>query len=186
MDGLDFSKPIEEAKKLGFEFKITGKEIGTAISQGVQSAVKNAQAGGNILEGFFNGFLAFIGNWAIQTGTTLITLGLSFDALRLSIGTLSGGPAIAAGIALVAIGTLLSGLSGGGSQAAATGGGGVASDVGQASGPVAVEAAEAEEKVTKVAINVEGTVLDPKAVGDQIAQILNDNFDAGGTRVEVA
>jgi hypothetical protein len=184
MDGLDFSKPAEEAKKLAFEFKITGKQVATGISQGVQQAVKNAKSGGNALEGFFGGFLAFIGNWAIQTGTTLIGVGLGIEALKTSIVGLTGGPAIAAGIALVALGTLLSGLSSGGSTAQAAGGG-VASDVGTDSGQIAVasEAEEVEERETKVAINVEGTVLDPVGVGNAIADILNETFEAGGTRV---
>jgi hypothetical protein len=184
MDGLDFGGVNEKVKETAFEFKITGKEIATGISQGVQQAVKNAKSGGNALEGFFGGFLAFIGNWAIQTGTTLIGVGLGIEALKTSIVGLTGGPAIAAGIALVALGTLLSGLSSGGSTAQAAGGG-VASDVGTASGEVevAAEAEEVEERETKVAINVEGTVLDPVSVGNAIADILNETFEAGGTKV---
>lgn len=179
----------KKTQETAFEFKITGKEIAGGIAQGVQGAVKASQSGGNALEGFFGAFLGFIGNWAIQTGTTLLTVGLGIDALKASIVGLTGGPAIAAGIALIALGTLLSSLSGGGGAPAGgaeTAGGGSASATGTAVDETATAPTEELQKTTEVAINVEGTVLSPREVGDQLAQILNDNFEAGGTRVVTA
>jgi hypothetical protein len=155
------------------------------ISVGAQAIGRSLNQGSSAFKDFGKAVLGIIGDIAIQIGQTLIAIGLGIDALKTSLATLTGGFALAAGLALVALGGLLKSLGGGGLSVggAAAGGGGVATEgVGQLGAPADV-AEEAEGESTQVQIDVSGQVLDPLTVGNQIAQVLNDAFEAGGTRV---
>ncbi len=108
---------------------------------------------------------------AIQLGETLIFTGLGIEALK----SLGGAAAIAAGVGLIALGTILKSFSGegGGADAASTGGADtVASAITDAS--EVDELAEPEEPDTKVSIVVQGDVFDSSETGLRIAQILEE------------
>ena len=141
--------------------------------------------GKNAFEVFGKGILSLMGNILMETGASLILIGLGMEAIRASILGLTGGPAIFAGVALLGLGALLSKLGGGGSSASAsTSSSGSSGTSGSTDFNTTPEAAAAvEEKTTKVNIDVQGTVLNPIQVGQQIAQILNETFDATGTKV---
>jgi hypothetical protein len=137
---------------------------------------------------FGNGILALMGNILIEIGSSLILIGIGVEAIRDSILALTGGPAIAAGLALIVLGGLLSSLSSGGSKAPSSSGtvsSGAAggTDTSSVGGDLNEDI---QEKQTNVKIEVGGTVLDPVSVGLQIAVILNDTFNSTGTKVAVA
>jgi hypothetical protein len=153
----------------------------------VFKATATALANGeNAFKVFGKGILSLMGNILMEMGASLILIGLSMEAIRNSIIGLTGGPAIFAGVALLGLGALLSKLGGGSSAPSSTpsiptsGGTSSSSDI---QNPAADLNEAIPEKTTKVAIDVQGTVLDPIAVGRQISQILTDTFEATGTRV---
>lgn len=85
-----------------------------------------AAQGGNFLQGFFTLFVDTLATVAIQVGKTAIGIGLAVDGIKAALKSLSGPVAIAAGVALVALGTLaksaLSSIADGGPTPFANGG----------------------------------------------------------------
>jgi hypothetical protein len=165
--------------------------LNSILKSGLVNTFKNMGAalakGENALSAFGKGMLDLIGNMLVEIGTSFLTIGLGVDAIKASIVGLTGGPAIAAGLALIVLGGLLSSLSGGGASAPSGGGGSTAS--GSTSiDPIASNNLneDIQEKQTNVKIEVGGTVLDPVGVGLQIADILNETFNSTGTKVVVA
>lgn len=156
-----------------------GQGIANALSQGIQGAVNALISGENAFKAFGKAVLGVFGDLAIQLGTFFIAQGIAVTALN----AISGSGAIAAGAALVALGTLLKSFSGG--SGIASGGSSPNGVGGSAPDPVfEPDTVTGElEKSTAVTINVEGTVLDPVAVGQQISSILEESFNASGTRV---
>lgn len=152
------------------------------IVNAVQKSVLAIKNGENALKAFAQSVVAIFGDLAIQLGTFYIADGIA----KLALFGANPAAEITAGAALVALGTIIKAAFGGATGGAgATSGsvstsapGGSASDVGTAP--------EIQEKTTKVQIDVQGTVLDPVSVGRQISQILNDTFEATGTRVVTA
>ena len=175
------------AKKMQASFQA----IGTAARNGLGSAVAqsftafgNAIAKGqNALSAFGKAFLGAIGGVASNLGQMFILEGiaLSFDPFA-PPGL--GAKLIGAGVGLSIFGGLLGGLAGGGAASGASAGG-VSSGTAEPynDGTAGLNPAAVEEKTTKVNIDVQGTVLNPIQVGQQIAQILNETFDATGTKV---
>ena len=84
--------------------------IANTISNSVSSVVEALRTGQDAFGAFAKAALATIGDLAVQLGTTLIASGIGIEALKV----LGGAAAIAAGIALVAVGTLIKGAAGGG------------------------------------------------------------------------
>lgn len=142
-----------------------------------------------------NAFLA-VGAGAISAGEAVkqITFGVIADTAQAK-GTemlLAGiwppnPPALAGGAALIALAGALRAKSKGGSDLSggtpSAAGGGAAVGGGTSFGSPDNVANNISERTTAVQIDVQGTVLNPIQVGQQIAQILNDTFDATGTRV---
>ncbi|WP_431471905.1 phage tail length tape measure family protein [Nonlabens sp. SCSIO 43208] len=85
-----------------------------------------AAQGGNFLQGFFTLFVDTLATVAIQVGKTAIGIGIAVDGIKAALKSLSGPVAIAAGVALVALGTLaksaLSSIADGGPTPFANGG----------------------------------------------------------------
>jgi hypothetical protein len=169
------------------KIKITAISVADVIISAFKTGVSDAFASlGRALvtgEKGFNEFgksvLRTIGGLAIQLGQFFILVGTGLTATAGLLG-LSGGSAIAAGIALTIFGGALQALGSGG---AAAGGGAGGGEVG---GDTADLSADIEEKATKVDINVEGTVLSPRDVGLQIAEILEETFDTNAVEVNTA
>lgn len=148
-----------------------------AISQGVQSVVTALTTGKNAFKAFLGVILGVFGDLAIQIGTTLIGIGIGIDALKKSLFTLSGGIAIAAGIALVAVGSLLKSFSGG-LGAAPTPAGSSLTAPGTPATPVSNTADQIQERGAQVNLVVEGNVYDPQGTGLAIANLLKEaGFD---------
>lgn len=157
--------------------------LANGIAQSIQLVVKNIMSGKNA----FSGFVALVGNimgeLAIQLGIMFIGAGLAIDATK----GLFGAGAVVAGVALVAVGSILKALSG-------SGGGGETSTSAVGSSPFnptytadtssgLTQENERAQAQTGVQVIVQGNVFDSKETGLQIAQILSDSFDTNGTIV---
>lgn len=161
----------------------------SAIGQGVSSAFasfgKAIATGKNGLEALGQSVLQTLGSLAIQLGQFFILVGSGMTATGSLLG-LSGSAAIAAGIGLSILGGILQGIAGGGAAGAEAGGG-----VGAANPPLEAPAAPEDitnqelERQTAVTVNVEGTVLDPVGVGQKIAEVLDEAFNAGASTIQV-
>jgi len=154
----------------------------SSLSAGIVGATKALATGKNAFQGFSNAVLPIIGNMAIQIGTTLLGVGLGINALRTSLAGLVGGPAIAAGLALIAVGALLQNLSSGSAMtdnSASTSGAAVFGP------PTPVDQVDAvdEKKKSQITVNVQGDVLDSRESGLRIVELINDAFDTQGARV---
>lgn len=148
------------------------------IVSGVQTFVKALAAGENAFEALGKNILGLLGDLAIQIGTFLIATGIG----QLEVLTAPGGPVIAAGIGLVALGTLLKTI--GGSGFGGTAGGGA----GGGAGFIPDENIEVPEdddfqRGTQVTVNVEGTILDPVGTATQIAELLTEITDSNDITV---
>lgn len=174
----DRQKIIEDSENANrVKIEITSKQIASGISSAVQQTVMAVQKGQNALKAFTGAIFGFIGDMVIQIGTTLIQIGLGMEAIRASIVGLTGGPALFAGVALVALGTLLKSLSGGGGSQAATAGSG-----GSVATATAAEPPEFEDRrsQSQIAVNIQGDVLDSQDTGLRIVDILRTFADKNG------
>jgi len=158
------------------------KGITNTISAGIQAIGASLVKGGDAFAQFGKTILNILGDMAIQIGTTLLTTGLGIDALKTSLSLLTGGPAIAAGFALIALGGALKALGGGGASLGAGVGGGGTAPI-QETTVADIDEPDVEKDKTQVAIQVEGTVLDPVGVGLQIAEVLQTTFDSTGVSI---
>jgi hypothetical protein len=183
--GISFKNIADAWNVASLKMTVTADTLAQTFRNSFVSGISNAFAafgnalarGGNAFENFGKSILNTIGALAIQLGQFFLLVGFGMTATGPLLG-LSGGEAVAAGIGLIVLGGVLQGLAGGGQSTPGVAGG--------ATSPSATEAPQApdvKEKTTAVTINVEGTVLSPREVGLQIAQILNDTFDSNDTRV---
>lgn len=153
------------------------------ISAAAQAVGASLVKGAKAFDDFGNQVLGIIGDMAIQIGTTLVAIGIGIDALKASLLKLTGGYAIAAGLALIAVGGLLKSLS---SQAVSNSVGGGAAPISSSPGfdeQPGLTGGEQVERSTSVTVNVDGTVLDPVAVGTQIAELLAEITDSNDINV---
>ncbi|MFT7283330.1 phage tail tape measure protein [Nonlabens sp.] len=127
---LAFEIEMLRMKALAEQFNesITNAMNATAenFAVGFGQLIASAATGGNFLQGFFTVFVGSLADMAIQVGKTAIGIGIAVLGIKKALTSLSGPVAIAAGIALVALGTLakstLSNISGGGATPFASGG----------------------------------------------------------------
>lgn len=175
-------KIVKEAKKAEFN---VGQALGTGIAKSVQDTVRALQSGENAFSAFAKSILSVFGDLAIQLGSFFIIQGIAVEALK----AISGAAAVAAGIALVALGTLLKGASGG-AGGLTTPGGVPAGDAGLIGGGGLVddidETEAGDQRETRVDINIEGNVFDSAETGLRIVDIINNSFDASGSRLVTA
>jgi len=174
---VDDLKAIENsATQVATTFK---SALVSGISNGIQTVVKSLAAGKFSFDQFGKMILGIIGNMAIQIGTTLVGIGIGIEALKTSLLALTGGPAIAAGIALIAVGALLSSLSAGGAETGnVQSGGGVSSGGGVAAvAPTTATEQERQKPGTEVVVNVEGNVFNGREQAQFIAENLQEYFD---------
>ena len=182
------TKKVEDlAKQMGSTVK---SAIGGAISGGVQKLVSGLIKGGLNFKDFAGFVFDLLGDMAIQMGTFAITAGIAIE----SIGNLHGAKAVIAGIALVALGTIiksfLGGGSGGGSSAGAgaqtastgaSGGGGlVATDT------ATTEVAQTQERKVGQTVNIEvqGNMIDDNnKFAKFVADTLNRGFETEDLRL---
>ena len=153
--------------------------ISGALARGLSSTIQklagNLAAGKALFSDFGKFLLGLLGDVLIQVGQAAIAFGITITAIE----GLQGPQAIAAGAALVAIGTLIKGLSGGagglgGSISGAQGG--FAPSVGAGQPPDGTTELE-EDPQSTVTINIEGNVLDSDETGLRIAEILRNSVN---------
>lgn len=127
-----FDTAIEELKAKGAEWVAEQEEI-AKLNEVLSNTIANSISGGvqAFTEMLFNldeadpaqilsALMQPFADTAVQLGTMLIAQGVAVEAFNKSLMTLQGAPAIAAGVALVAVGTAMRA----GIQALAKGGGG--------------------------------------------------------------
>lgn len=175
------------AKTVSFDFQ---SRIANGISGAVQNFAQSLASGENIFSNFGKFLFGAIGDFATQLGTFFISSGIAIEALEKSSGTGS----IAAGIALVAFGSLVKSLfGGGGSPAGATvapsdnigatqTGGGVINTGGEVADSVQDE--EEERQIGQsVNVTVQGNVFDIEESGESIAEAINRAFETRGSTI---
>jgi hypothetical protein len=168
------------------------KRIADVLKQGIGGGAANAFAslgkaaveGENMLKSFLDSFLASMGQMAIQLGSMFMLEG----AAMMWAGLPNGGPLIAAGAALAAIGGVMGAVFGNTAKS------------GSASVPIATSGSSPgnpsfTEDVSTVApeihrdtsptinVNIQGDVLDGQESGRRIVDIINDAFGREGVRI---
>lgn len=171
--------------------KSLNSRLAAGLANAIQAGTQALIDGENAFEAFGKAVLSTFGDLAIQTGQFFIAQGIAISALS-SIFPPSA--IIAAGAALVAFGTLLKSFAGGASGVSG-GAGTVGADIGGGTGPggtfappelppdeelVAGDRGDDFERSKAITVNVEGTVLDPRSTGLQIAELINDVVDSDG------
>lgn len=169
----------ERAKQVG---AIVKNSLGRGIANATQLLVQNLQAGKSAFDSFGKFVLGVFGDLAVQLGQFFIIQGIAVEALK----SLGGAAAVAAGIALVALGTLLKGAAGGGGGGAATAGtsGGSADTFAGGTTPtdggVVAEGEPAEEEKQVNQIIVQGDVFDSEETGLRIFDIISEQSEKNG------
>lgn len=184
---IQTDKIAETSKGLA---NIVKTSIGGAISGGVQKLVSGLIKGGLNFKDFAGFVFDLLGDMAIQMGTFAISAGIAIE----SIGNLSGAKAIVAGIALVALGTIIKSFLGGGSgggssagagaQTASTGAGGGGGLV--ATDTVTTEIAQTQERRVGQTVNIEvqGNMIDDNnKFAKFVADTLNRGFETEDLRL---
>lgn len=175
---VEFSKDQSKQLAQGLNNILVG-----GITNAIKSVINAVASGKNAFEALGKSILSLLGDLAIFIGQFLIATGIAKDSVLAA----PGGPAISAGIGLIALGAILKALGGsgfaGGSQGAdAVGGGGGA--IAPSPGELIAEQEEtALEPVdqTRVALTIQGDVLDSRETGLRIVDLLNESFDTEGT-----
>ena len=171
--GTSSKQIINTSKQLTSQFKAG---LVKGISGGIQTIISAVAAGENAFKAFGKFILTTIGDLAIQLGQTLISAGIGIESLK----SLGGGAAIAAGAALVAIGSLIKSFVGGGGGSTAGGGGnvGAAPAADNFTAAQISEPDDIEERQTgpKVQLVVQGDILDSEQTSNRILDLLNQNF----------
>jgi len=170
-----FQKAVNKTMKQG---------VVNTISKSMQSVVGAIMSGGDAFGAFAKSVAGTMGELAIQLGQMFIMAGISVEAMKV----LGGASAIVAGLALVAVGTILKSMSGGGAAASApVGGGGGVTGIPPSEGGIDADPEEVEQRdpETRVQVVVHGDILDSKDTGLRILDILNANFDNEGGRLAV-
>ncbi len=161
------------------------QKLASGISTGIQAAVFALRAGKNAFQAFGSAILGMVGDMLIQIGEALILTGIGMEAVRASIVGMTGGPAIFAGVALVALGALLKSFSSGG---AASGGGGSSGGGGGSTASATdmpgqqddVTGIERKKPETNITIQVQGNILDRRQTGLEIAEVMQETFGTNG------
>jgi hypothetical protein len=160
------------ANQLG---NIVSTAIRNSISKSIQLVVLNIAQGKNAFEGLLKTIGGIFGDMLITIGETVLLAGIGMEAIRASVVGLTGGPAIFAGIALIAAGTILKALSGGGAGSSgvpttsASGGGSTTQGINE---PQVVD----EKAQQRVVVNIQGDVLDNRESALRIVELLNEGI----------
>lgn len=168
------SKAISQALKSAF---VTG------LSGAIQKLATNLANGKSLFDDFGNFVLNLIGDLAIKIGQTTVASGVAISAL----GSLSPAASIAAGSALIAIGSIIKAFAGNGGAGAIGGAGGGAAGGGDftTSEPAfSPNDVEQQQDQTIVGITIQGDVLDSDESGLRIVDIINNAFDKQGVTIK--
>jgi len=177
----------KQVKKMLYTSKQFGQAVGQLGSKVVTSAfdrlAKSLIKGENGFKGFFDNVLGMLGDFVQMMGQAVVATGIAMEAEKMFNGT----GAIAAGLGLIALGSILKAMSGGDSAGAGTpaatsttgsdsvGGTSIGQDL--LSEDTTETQAEAGPRVT---LNVQGDVLDSDETGTRLVSILNEAFEMKG------
>jgi hypothetical protein len=151
--------------------------IAKSISGGIQNIAQSIAKGEDVFANFGKFLLSTFGDLAIQLGSFFIAEGIAVEALQ----AVSGTGAIAAGAALVALGSILksfAGSGGGGGAAGATtggigAGGGVTPET-VTTAETAPDDIERRTPQTSVNVNIEGSIFDGDDTPRRIAELISE------------
>lgn len=107
IDPSDFNKAIKESLiQLNSDFiTMVGNfkiQLATAVGEGIADAISSGD-----LKGLFSGIFQVIGGAMVELGKTLIATAIGLEAIKKAFKTLNPGIALAAGVGLVALGTII-------------------------------------------------------------------------------
>lgn len=174
----------------------------SGMSSGFQQLGAAMVGAGDGMQDFGSIALGMLGQLAIQTGSFFIAVGAGMTATGAIFG-LSGGAAIAAGVALTVLGGALTALSSKGKGTASTSattstpvetspvsstGGGLAletPDFGTDETTAFTDSSQIEKQAS-VTVNVQGSIFDADSTGVRIVEILQNEFNLNGSKVEYA
>ena len=105
-------------------------DINSTIQNGIGAVVQNIANGGDVMGSVFGGIFGIVGDIAIQLGKAAIAIGVAMEGIKMSFS--NPFTAIAAGIALIAVGSIIKNqipkmVSGGGGDIPAFANGGIVS-----------------------------------------------------------
>ena len=150
------------------------------VSGGIQTVINSIGKGEDAFKNFGKFVLGVIGDMAIKMGETLILAGLGIDALK----GLGGAAAVAAGVGLVAIGTIIKNASGGAPSVGSGGGDGGVSDATDVADDnedfTSPEEVERTAPSTNVEVIVQGSLIEQEELGTFITETLNESFGKQG------
>ena len=171
-------------KKMAASMAATSKKLAATlnatlvkgISGGIQNIVTNIMKGESAFSNFGKFVMQIMGDMALQMGQVLIGAGIGVESLK----ALGGAAAIAAGIGLVALGTVMKSMGGGGGATSSTGAAGGTDYMGTAAEPVYTEQIDEEgvKPKTEVNLTVQGNILDRRESGLELVNIINEAIDS--------
>lgn len=172
----------DAVKKASFDMN---NMVGQGIASSVNIMTKAILKGQNMMKAFASTILSVFGDAAIQLGTFFIINGLAIEALK----SISGLGAVAAGVALIALGTVMKSLGNAGASGAGAGiGAGAGADFGGGGGGGvntspnggAGDQSEQEQRKANIQVVIQGHVLDRRETGLAIAEVIQDTFASNG------
>lgn len=170
---IGINKTKEEMAKVAAQTaNIVRNGLARGISGGIQNIVNNLVNGQNAFKDFGKFVLQTFGDLAIQLGQFFIAEGIAVEALN----AVSGTGAIAAGAALIALGSLLKSFAGsGGASAGGSGAGSSPANPAFTSnvsptGEFVNEGAAQSTPQTVLNINVEGNIRDDESFTRQLVE----------------
>ena len=177
----------DTAKGLSQGAKLINKAIDGALAGGLSSAIQELGQrlgeGKSLFDDFGKFLFGLLGDVLVQVGNAAIAFGIATSAIQ----NLSPGVAIAAGAALVAVGSILKGLSGGSGGTVDAGASSAATSISPVGGVTPDDEGIEEsrqEPDTNVSVTIQGDVLDSDETGTRIVGILNDAFEKDGVVVK--
>lgn len=186
-----FEKVAQASAKMRKSVKADVNDISQAIRQslagsisgGIQNIVQSVMSGQNAFSNFAKFVLAAMGDMAIKLGEMFILKGLAIDAMK----GLVGGAAVAAGVALVALGTVMKTWSGplsSGSTSASGSANPTYSDGGTSWNSLDTDKKEEKKEPSKIVnVNIHGNVMDSRETGLRIVDLINQAIGEDGAKV---
>lgn len=170
---VSFTTTEAQLKKTATQINATVKNaIVKGISGGIQTLVSAVAQGKNAIQAFGTFLLSALGDLAIQMGEIFLATGIGMLATK----QLDPSGAIAAGIGLIALGSIVKAIGGGGGSPTA-GAAGTPGNTAQVAEPNTIEAEpnEIEERGPSNQIIVQGSIVDPQGILDAVNQISEEN-----------
>lgn len=154
--------------------------LANGISNGIQAFVNAIANGENAFKAFADSILQTFGDLAIQLGTFFVAQGLASLLMRF----LDPTGTIAAGLGLIALGSVMKAFFAGGKSSASKGGaaGGSITPPLTPATPVSGVSDNVADTQSKVQVIVEGNIFDSDATGLRIATILKEQGFANAVR----